>query len=30
MFLWTAENILKEIRKYSPNTFEALQKIEES
>ena len=29
MFLWKLENILNEIRKYSPNTFEALHKIEE-
>ncbi len=29
MFIWTVENILKEIRKYSPNTFEALHGIEE-
>ena len=29
MFIWTVENILNEISKYSPNTFEALNKIEE-
>lgn len=29
MFIWTVENILSEISKYSPNTFEALNKIEE-
>ncbi|MPM06220.1 Mannose-1-phosphate guanylyltransferase RfbM [bioreactor metagenome] len=29
MFIWTVENILKEISKYSPSTFEALHKIEE-
>lgn len=29
MFLWTVENILNEIGKYSPNTYEALYKIEE-
>lgn len=29
MFLWTIGNILNEIRRYSPNTFEALHKIEE-
>ena len=29
MFIWTVENILSEIRKYSPNTFEALHEIEE-
>ena len=28
MFIWTVENILKEISKYSPNTFETLHKIE--
>lgn len=29
MFLWTVENILNEISKYSPDTYEALNKIEE-
>lgn len=29
MFIWTVENILNEISKYSPNTFDALNKIEE-
>ena len=29
MFIWTVGNILSEISKYSPNTFEALNKIEE-
>lgn len=29
MFIWTVENILREISKYSPSTFEALHKIEE-
>lgn len=29
MFIWAVENILKEISKYSPSTFEALHKIEE-
>ena len=29
MFIWTIGNILSEISKYSPNTFEALNKIEE-
>ena len=29
MFIWTVENILSEVSKYSPNTFEALYKIEE-
>ena len=29
MFIWTVENILREISKYSPNTFEALHNIEE-
>ena len=29
MFIWTVDNILSEISKYSPNTFEALHKIEE-
>lgn len=28
MFIWTVENILSEISKYSPNTFEALHAIE--
>lgn len=28
IFLWTIENILNEISKYSPNTFEALHKIQ--
>ncbi|MDV4150310.1 mannose-1-phosphate guanylyltransferase [Clostridium sp. AL.422] len=29
MFLWTVKNILSEISKYSPDTFEALNKIQE-
>lgn len=29
MFIWTVENILREISKYSPSTFEALHMIEE-
>lgn len=29
MFIWTVGNILREICKYSPNTFEALHQIEE-
>lgn len=28
MFIWTSHNILNEISKYSPNTFEALHKIQ--
>ena len=30
MFLWSANNILAQIRKYSPNTYEALHEIEEA
>ena len=30
MFLWSANNILEQIRKYSPNTYEALHEIEEA
>lgn len=29
MFIWTIENILNEISKYSPNTYEALQSIKD-
>ena len=29
MFIWTVENILNEVCKYSPDTFEALHKISE-
>ena len=29
MFIWSAKNILEQIRKYSPNTYEALKDIEE-
>lgn len=28
MFVWKSEHVLNEIRKYSPNTFEALHKIQ--
>ncbi|MDU1312958.1 MAG: mannose-1-phosphate guanylyltransferase [Clostridium septicum] len=28
MFLWNIENILKEIKEYLPNTYEALKKVE--
>ncbi|MGG7058132.1 mannose-1-phosphate guanylyltransferase [Clostridium tertium] len=30
MFIWTVENILSEISKYSPNTYDALHSIEEA
>ena len=29
MFIWSAKNILEQIRKYSPDTYEALKDIEE-
>lgn len=29
MFIWSANNILEQIKKYSPNTYEALKDIEE-
>ena len=29
MFMWSAKNILEQIKKYSPNTYNALQDIEE-